>query len=141
MELMMTDAVYEAWISEHWATPEKNNGYGKCKEACEEMVLEFPHLRMQHGFYHDSLWGLRPHWWLVDTDDSVVDPTRFQFPTRGGGEYRPLKLEQEPIGKCLYCGEWLYVDGYDSSFCSPDCARLCTESMLIPNFILRSSSV
>ena len=87
------------------------NAYGKCREKCIEMMEIFPHLKCVYGFFYDSCWGQRGHFWLYDPDfdNLIVDPTHIQFP--GNGLYEPLysidpqtkkRLDWQDIEKTLF---------------------------------------
>jgi hypothetical protein len=89
------------------------------------MLVDFPHLRITRGHYLDLIWGEREHWWLVDTDGSIVDPTATQFPTKGSSLYRELDPNApEPVGRCMNCGNYTYEDQYA---CSKKCAQELEE--------------
>ena len=95
---------------------------GRCAEITQEMVREFPKLKRVRGHYHCSVWGEREHWWCVDADDALIDPTAAQFPSKGLGEYAEWdESQQEPTGKCRECGSYCYND---SAFCSDDHAKV-----------------
>jgi hypothetical protein len=99
--------VYAAWVAEH--VPDYPAAYGKCLEVTLAMLEAFPELRRVRGHYQCPLWGERSHWWLVDQDGTVVDPTVRQFPSHGIGEYVPwVDGDPEPTGKCPECGEPVY---------------------------------
>jgi hypothetical protein len=118
-------ALYQAWIGK-WLR--KNDPYGKCHEASIEMQEQFPHLRLVRGHYHDVMWGEREHWWLVDDDENIVDPTATQFPSKGSGHYYELPDDaKEPLGKCMNCGEYCYEN---RNFCSDGCERACLRDYL-----------
>ena len=74
---------YIDWMSEHV----KDDGYGKCRETCRAMVIAFPELRRVYGTYYCMIWGPRSHFWCIDTDNYIIDPTSEQFPSKGGGLY------------------------------------------------------
>ena len=106
---------YTIWMK---ANP-KLCDYGKCVEATEAMVRAFPELKRVRGHYYDIAWGERQHWWLIDEDRNIIDPTKEQFPTKGKGHYEPwIEGEEEPTGKCLDCSGYYYGDRY---FCSDEC--------------------
>ena len=112
---------YEDWTAENWG----GNEYGHCEDATAEMVRAFPTLRRVAGFYHCPAWGRRQHWWCVDPDGKIVDPTAAQFPSLGGGRYEELDLTSAadlariPTGKCMDCGDPVYGG---SEFCSLTCS-------------------
>ena len=117
------NADYEAWIVAH--VPE--NSAGRCAEITQEMVAAFPELTRVRGHFNDAVWGRRAHWWLVDRDGSIVDPTAAQFPCKGVGFYEPWpEGTEEPTGKCLNCGEYAY--GHQT-FCSKICEIETTAEM------------
>lgn len=74
------DARYGDWIT--WNV--EGSGYGKCERYSAEMALAFPELRRVYGFYYCLVWGQREHFFLVDENNNVVDPTVAQFPSKGG---------------------------------------------------------
>jgi hypothetical protein len=46
------------------------------------------------------IWGARDHFWCVDGEDNVVDPTASQFPSKGTGVYAmnrfyPIELDKQ----------------------------------------------
>ena len=111
----MMDIRYTDWI----ALNVTGDGYGKCKQVTESMAVAFPELHRVRGHYYCDTWGECAHWWLIDPNWQVVDPTAAQFPSKGAGKY--VKWEEgseEPTGKCPNCGELIY--GGDS-VCSEKC--------------------
>ena len=105
---------YDEWI-ECVGHPE-----GRCKSVTLRMKIVFPELTRVRGHYHCWVWGKREHWWLIDPDGEIVDPTAAQFPSHGAGIYAPWKEgSPEPMGKCLNCGEYVY----DGNFCNDTCRR------------------
>ena len=104
---------YEEWINK-WL--ENNNPYLKCEEASKLMKLSFPELTRVRGHVLTEH-GERPHWWLIDENLNIIDPTASQFKVIGG--YIPWDESQpEPTGKCPNCGDLCY--DY-SSVCSDKC--------------------
>lgn len=74
---------------------------GKCKEMSEALVAENPELRLVRGHYFCPLWGTEePHWWCVDKDGKIHDPTKLQFPSAGHGMYE----EFNGMCTCSNCG-------------------------------------
>ena len=109
----MRDA-YREWIAEHY--PTQASAFGACKDATAAMIVAFSELRRVNGHYFDHLWGEREHWWCVDVDGSIVDPTAKQFPSRGHGAYVELDPNaQTPSGMCPECGGYVYNG---ETFCS-----------------------
>ena len=102
---------YRKWIDENVSDP-----YNACREATEEMAAAFPDLERVRGHYHCPDLGKRPHWWLLDPNGVIVDPTADQFPSGGSGAYEAWDESQpEPTGKCPNCGDYSYGSQY---FCS-----------------------
>ena len=96
---------------------------GKCREMSEALVKENPELRLVRGHYFCPLWcSNEPHWWCVDKDGKIHDPTALQFPSRGSGIYE----EFDGIIPCAECGA--EVEETDATingrygFCSHRCA-------------------
>lgn len=107
---------YLEWINYYY--PTKESARLQCEQATIAMQEEFPELNRVRG---NVLVGLsyRPHWWLVDRDQTeVVDPTAHQWETKVL-EYNGLPEDaEEPLGKCINCGELSYKSrGGQSYFC------------------------
>lgn len=95
---------YEEWIEQNVVEP-----YGQCREKTLEMLEAFPELFRVRGHYMCLIWGEREHWWLVDPQGVIVDPTKSQFPSKGIGEYVPWdESQEEPTGMCPNCGGLCY---------------------------------
>ena len=121
---------YFAWIAQH--VP--GNPIGMCSGVTLKMQKAFPELKRVRGWYRCRFWGERDHWWLVSPEGEIIDPTADQFPSLGGGEYRPID-ESNPdqlvrVGKCMDCGGPVYdtlanADAGNSrpTFCSDKCRR------------------
>lgn len=94
---------------------------GKCKEMSEALVKADPSLRLIRGYYYCPFWGEQAHWWTVDKDGNVIDPTARQFPSMGEGEY----VEFDGTVYCAECGkdmqekEARFESNY--AFCSVSC--------------------
>ena len=65
----------------------QGDGYGQCYETAQSMAKAFPELRVVYGTYECYTWGSRSHFWCVDSEFHVVDPTETQFPSCGFGSY------------------------------------------------------
>lgn len=121
---------YLTWIFDNVEHP-----LGRCAEYTERMKQEFPELTRVRGHYDCTAWGRRPHWWLVDPEGEIVDPTAQQFPSLGTGTYIPLEPdapEPEVCYRCHNCGEYYPAGPAQSSVvCSDACgdayAQFCLE--------------
>lgn len=94
---------------------------GKCREMSEALVKENPSLRLVRGHYFCPFWGEQAHWWTVDSEGKVIDPTARQFPSKGTGEY----IEFNGIIPCSECGTEMKeaeadIEG-NYAFCSDRC--------------------
>lgn len=75
---------------------------GKCKEYCEKLCLEDSTLKMVRGFYFCPIWNRdQQHWWCVNEQNEIIDPTCKQFPSNGHGIY----TEFNGIVTCVECGK------------------------------------
>jgi hypothetical protein len=68
------------------------------------------------------MWGKQQHWWCVDEDGNIIDPTVNQFPTKGAGaEYEEFNGNV----KCSECGKDGHEDEFEKDgryvFCSSQC--------------------
>lgn len=109
---------YQAWINEHYPTPD--SAHLRCEEATAAMVVAFPELRRVRGH---ALIGLnfRAHWWCVDPNGTIVDPTAHQW------ALLPLQYDaipddfEEPHGKCYECGALLFRSKGDDAYYCAEC--------------------
>jgi hypothetical protein len=114
---------YFNWINNKYPTPEKARK--QCLEATLDMVYDFPELRRLRGhILVEEPFDLPPtkttHWWCVDPDGNIVDPTAHQYPTRII-DYLPLdESKGEPTGKCPNCGDLCYEEQY---LCTSKCEK------------------
>lgn len=125
---------YQLWIERYLErTPRL---LGRCNEACAEMLAEFPELRIVRGHVIVAVWGKRGHVWLIDEEDSIVDPTAKQFPAILC--YEPWKPGDEVrVGACMECGEsiWEAVDSLEGDpppnpgICSEECEQAIRVSL------------
>ena len=75
---------------------------GKCKELVDELCAKDPTLKAVRGHYECPFWGMQNHWWCVDKDGNIVDPSVKQFPTEGlGANY----IEFDGFYSCEFCGD------------------------------------
>lgn len=75
---------------------------GKCKEMCDDLLVEDPTLTLVRGHYFCLAWGTdEPHWWLKKQDGTIVDPSCRQFPCNGSGIY----TEFNGMVECAECGK------------------------------------
>lgn len=114
---------YDDWIA---AYHERLGGgfktLGRCQQASREMKAAFPELEIVKGHVHcPEPWGKRGHWWLVDPEGNIVDPTAAQFPLIF--EYEPYREGDEiRVGTCMDCGEALRGQpGTHRTFCDKTC--------------------
>ena len=95
---------------------------GKCKEMSEALCKENPDLTLVRGHYYCPIWNSNePHWWCIDKEGKIIDPTKLQFPSGGSGIYTPFNGYCE----CAECGKKILeseatTDGR-FAFCSSGC--------------------
>ena len=108
---------YSNYLSVH--QPYDMSGWGECKERCEAMLEVFPELQMVRGhvLFRGRPTKPEPHWWLVDCEGNVLDPTiNFDLHLT---EYQPHdESGPEPTGECPNCSGYCYNDGV---CCSDSC--------------------
>ena len=113
---------YSEWIGIHY--PTRESARLQCAEATSAMVAAFPELRRVRGHVVMGL-DFVPHWWCESGGGVVVDPTVHQWSAT------PVMYDEhegeDPHGKCVNCGAWLYmsVDGasYRCQSCQPQEAQ------------------
>lgn len=114
---------YRNWIEDNY--PTSDSAKRKCAEATQLMVEMFPELIRVRGLVHvEEPFDLPPtkttHWWCVDPEGFIVDPTAHQYPT-WISKYDPVDEDKgEPTGKCPNCGDLCYDHAY---LCSDSCEK------------------
>lgn len=111
---------YLEWIRRH--VPDDPTGM--CKEMTEAMVAAFPELRRVRGHYEPWRGGRFPHWWCLDVDGLVIDPTVIQFVHLGPASYVE-HVGLEPVGKCLNCGDYVPAKSEGGIDC---CSKACYDA-------------
>jgi hypothetical protein len=97
----------------------------RCKEVSMKMQELIPSLHLVCGFFKGT-----EHWWLVDPEGNIVDPTVRQFacwPDVSPADYRVFNPETDHIyiGKCPNCGRENY--GLQSEAPKYLCSTECEE--------------
>jgi len=127
---------YEEWID--WYVDQNNGDVTyQCSEASGMMIMAFPELRRVRGFVSYDFEGIFAraiqHWWCETPDGTIVDPTRSQFPVTHSelvyDEYTIEKHGPEPIGKCMWCGSYVYKATQVEGMCSQECYDLIENDM------------
>ena len=96
---------------------------GKCKEFSEALILERPELTLVRGHYFEPTWGRdEAHWWCVDPEGTIVDPTAKQFPSGGVKE---LYTEFDGVIFCEQCEEQTTEDTMVLAGRYPCCSEAC----------------
>lgn len=114
---------YFLWIKDNYPTPQ--SAKLKCFEASLKMKDIFPELTVVRGMILvEEPFDLPPfkttHWWCLDPNNFVVDPTAHQYPT-DIIEYTPVdESKGDPTGKCPNCGDLCYDNEY---LCSKQCEK------------------
>ena len=111
-----------------WIENNVSDAYRACVETTLQMQEVFPELKRVRGHYIEFGIGEHPHWWLVDPDGEIIDPTRSQF--QFYGIYKEWDESQpEPTGKCPNCGKFCYNNDYCcSESCGRDYIKYCSKS-------------
>lgn len=109
------------------------NTAGDCYVLSKAMASRQPELRLVRGWYYCPIWGKRQHWWCVDGNGKISDPTAAQFPSNGFGEYE----EFNGIVMCAQCGktgkeEDFHNAGNGMVFCSDECYVRCVGLSFSP---------
>lgn len=116
---------------QHWNPPPKPSDLARaqCHPFSTKLVAAFPHLKLERGFYVvKDRWGDEAeteHWWAVDEDGTIVDPSKMQFHDQGG-RYSPYEAREFKAlkGRCPNCGGDIYEGDDDGhgGVCSEECA-------------------
>lgn len=96
---------------------------GKCKEYSEYLACHVPELRLVRGYYTCAITGVKEeHWWCETEEGEIIDPTKYQFPSCGIGEYEEFNgfFPCEQCGRTIREGEGINIDHY--IVCSHKCA-------------------
>jgi len=88
----------------------------------EDLVKKDPSLSIRRGWYYDHLWNSKEeHWWCVNTEGEIVDPTKAQFPTNGHGDYEEFK----GVFDCEQCGKEIMEEDVIQAGRFPVCSNKC----------------
>ncbi len=61
---------------------------GGCKKECEKLIKGNSKLILVRGYYHEPIWNTKEeHFWCVDENGNIIDPTKKQFPSGGISEF------------------------------------------------------
>jgi hypothetical protein len=95
---------------------------GKCKEFATALSQGMGY-RLVRGYYHEPIWNTaEPHWWCVDSEGTIHDPTAKQFPSGGIPSFYE---EFDGTVSCAECGKELREEDADIegnyAFCSLRC--------------------
>jgi hypothetical protein len=105
-------------LGDSWATSTDSEIVrNQCHAFCKIFAERFG-LTIVSGFYVLDDYP-HEHWWCVDADGNIIDPTSQQF--REGGSYSPAaeKKYKMQTGTCPECGMALYEG--DGDFCGEEC--------------------
>jgi hypothetical protein len=126
-----------AWIERYVESQPHRFVRGKCKQAVDLMIADFPELRRAGGFVHWSIPSRDiedQHWWCVSPDGSIVDPTAEQFASSlTKPRYEEVDPEAAstkdriPIGHCMECGNPCFPTSHSHNHCSEECEDLTTQ--------------
>jgi hypothetical protein len=99
---------------------------GHCIEATDQMVKEFPELKKVRGMISaHSKDKKRQHWWCIDPNENIIDPTNYQFSHIGTDfSYFPVDESKNPTWICCNCGDVAY--NYNST-CGDKCSKIMKE--------------
>lgn len=95
---------------------------GKCKKMCEDLIEKDSSLKLVRGHYYCPIWNSNEqHWWVINSNGDIVDPTKDQFPSKGNGFYE----EFNGVYQCSECGKDILEEEADFEsnyvFCSYQC--------------------
>lgn len=111
---------------------------GNCKEYCEKLLEEFPdELQLKRGYFHEPSWQEKqPHWWLVDKNGKIHDPTALQFPSKGDNylknDLRVIGVYEEFDGyaNCEECGKKIAEKDFVMQGRYPCCSERCAMKLV-----------
>lgn len=114
---------YKQWIENKLLTGDDPHLH--CLEWSEEMLAVFPELYLLRGHVLLNNGWFRPHWWLINPSNDIVDPTERQF---SEGFYQgchiidwlPTDESEPPTGKCMNCGDYCFNNEFG---CSDECIK------------------
>ena len=117
---------YAEWIELHYPTPQ--SALKQCEPAVHAMILNFPELTIVRGQAvveepHGFIPTKTHHWWCINPEGEVIDPTAHQYPKRILS-YEPLdESKRDPTGKCPNCGCISYASTCLTPLCSEKCSK------------------
>lgn len=98
---------------------------GKCKELAEKECHKNNTLILIKGWYYCPIWNVKEqHWWCIDKDKNIIDPSKYQYPSKGQGIYE----EYKGIVSCSECNKQIIEKDIDTNlisgkyiFCTSNC--------------------
>lgn len=102
---------------------------GKCKKLCIDLIEKNPELTLIRGHYFCPLWNKEEqHFWCVNKQGDVVDPSKKQFPSKGHGIYTPFNgiVYCEMCSKEMKEEEVFYWQGK-----YPTCSDKCAYNLIL----------
>ena len=101
---------------------------GRCKEFCDELIESNPDLRLVRGYYYEPLWDREEeHWWCVDINNEIHDPTKKQYPSGGIKEFY---REFDGTLECEECKKIITEDQIVSIGRYAVCSNLCAHKLV-----------
>ena len=129
------ESKYIAWINKN--CKEYNEVVGKCIERTNEMIVEFPELKIVKGFAcrvngNGEVSKKYLHQWLVNENGEIIDPTKGQYDAICFFYEEIQDDDPKPKGKCINCGNWVYDNSFTcSDKCSEEAARIIMSRGII----------
>lgn len=117
---------------EELARPEY--GSGRCRDEALKLAREDRSLTIVRGWAIPVGHAMVQHWWLIDCDGNIVDPTVDQFPLKPlySPECVGVPVERpQRVHLCPNCGGEHFGE-YDYTVCSERCARSYAAYLGVP---------
>ena len=95
---------------------------GHCRETAEKLSKERGY-KLVKGFYNEPIWNIKEqHWWCVDNNGKIYDPSAKQFPSGGiEGFYE----EYTGFVNCEHCGKKIAEEHIIMQGRFPVCSEKC----------------
>jgi formylmethanofuran dehydrogenase subunit E len=100
---------------------------GKCREEAEKLAKKKGY-RLVRGYYHEPMWNEKQqHWWCVDDEGNIHDPTAKQFPSYGVKQFYE---EFDGLVSCEECGKEITEDEMIMQGPYPVCSTRCAMRLV-----------
>jgi len=107
------------------------NNYLKFRGNCKEMAQQLADKEgytLVRGYYYEPFWDRKEqHWWCIDKEGNIHDPSKKQFPSNGIKEFY---TEFDGTVECEQCGKVIKEEEVVMQGRFPTCSYRCAGKLV-----------